>query len=94
MVRCGGSWWDTSRVTGGGGTGGNLDFFVSYTGVDRPWAEWIAWTLEARRLPDTDPGVGFRPGVGVRGGDTPGGAVVAPDGGGVPGFRPGPPNPT
>ncbi|WP_239382056.1 MULTISPECIES: FxSxx-COOH system tetratricopeptide repeat protein [unclassified Frankia] len=23
------------------------DFFVSYTGVDRAWAEWIAWSLEA-----------------------------------------------
>jgi TIR domain len=22
------------------------DFFVSYTGVDRTWAEWIAFTLE------------------------------------------------
>lgn len=22
------------------------DFFVSYTGADRPWAEWIAWQLE------------------------------------------------
>ncbi|MCK9904835.1 toll/interleukin-1 receptor domain-containing protein [Frankia sp. Cpl3] len=22
------------------------DFFVSYTQTDRPWAEWIAWTLE------------------------------------------------
>ena len=22
------------------------DFFVSYTGVDRAWAEWIAWQLE------------------------------------------------
>ena len=22
------------------------DFFISYTGVDRGWAEWIAWTLE------------------------------------------------
>ena len=22
------------------------DFFISYTGVDRPWAEWIAWHLE------------------------------------------------
>jgi TIR domain len=21
--------------------------FVSYTGVDQPWAEWIAWQLEA-----------------------------------------------
>ncbi len=24
-----------------------VDFFVSYTSVDRPWAEWIAWQLEA-----------------------------------------------
>jgi len=23
------------------------DFFISYTGVDRSWAEWIAWQLEA-----------------------------------------------
>lgn len=23
------------------------DFFVSYTGVDKAWAEWIAWELEA-----------------------------------------------
>jgi tetratricopeptide (TPR) repeat protein len=23
------------------------DFFVSYTSADRPWAEWIAWQLEA-----------------------------------------------
>jgi hypothetical protein len=23
------------------------DFFVSYTSVDRAWAEWIAWQLEA-----------------------------------------------
>ena len=22
------------------------DFFISYTGVDRSWAEWIAWVLE------------------------------------------------
>jgi tetratricopeptide (TPR) repeat protein len=22
------------------------DFFISYTGSDRPWAEWIAWQLE------------------------------------------------
>ena len=25
---------------------GGWDFFVSYTQVDRDWAEWIAWTLE------------------------------------------------
>jgi hypothetical protein len=24
------------------------DFFVSYTGADRAWAEWIAWQLEAK----------------------------------------------
>jgi hypothetical protein len=24
------------------------DFFISYTGKDRPWAEWIAWHLENR----------------------------------------------
>ena len=22
------------------------DFFISYTGVDRAWAEWIAWQLQ------------------------------------------------
>jgi TIR domain len=26
--------------------GGVLDFFISYTHADRPWAEWIAWQLE------------------------------------------------
>ncbi|WP_322763234.1 pentapeptide repeat-containing protein, partial [Frankia sp. Cr2] len=42
-------------VDGGGVTdtpasddGGRYDFFVSYTGVDAPWAAWIAWQLEAR----------------------------------------------
>jgi hypothetical protein len=25
---------------------GSADFFVSYTGEDRRWAEWIAWQLE------------------------------------------------
>jgi hypothetical protein len=25
---------------------GEVDFFVSYTSADRPWAEWIAWELE------------------------------------------------
>lgn len=27
-------------------SGAGRDFFVSYTRVDRVWAEWIAWTLE------------------------------------------------
>ncbi|WP_322753832.1 pentapeptide repeat-containing protein [Frankia sp. Cas3] len=42
-------------VDGGGVTdtpasddGGRYDFFVSYTGVDAAWAEWIAWQLEAQ----------------------------------------------
>jgi hypothetical protein len=26
--------------------GGAADFFVSYTSVDRAWAEWIVWQLE------------------------------------------------
>jgi hypothetical protein len=30
-----------ARVTG------PVDFFVSYTSADRPWAKWIAWELEA-----------------------------------------------
>ncbi|MCK9898327.1 toll/interleukin-1 receptor domain-containing protein [Frankia sp. AgB32] len=38
-------WWDADRVAGGGG--GVQCFFVSYTGVDVGWAEWVAWTLEA-----------------------------------------------
>lgn len=25
----------------------DIDFFVSYTGKDQTWAEWIAWHLEA-----------------------------------------------
>jgi phage replication-related protein YjqB (UPF0714/DUF867 family) len=27
--------------------GPGRDFFISYTGVNRPWAEWIAVQLEA-----------------------------------------------
>jgi hypothetical protein len=30
----------------GAGAGAGWDFFVSYTQVDRAWAEWIAWLLE------------------------------------------------
>src|SRR4051794_20708853 len=29
------------------GQGARRDFFVSYAGVDRPWAAWIASVLEA-----------------------------------------------
>lgn len=28
------------------GEGARTDFFISYTGKDRTWAEWIAWHLE------------------------------------------------
>ena len=28
---------------------GAVDFVVSYTSPDRPWAEWIAWELEPPR---------------------------------------------
>jgi len=41
----------TWRVFNGGdhttGFADRWDFFVSYTQTDRPWAEWIAWQLEA-----------------------------------------------
>ncbi|WP_239342284.1 TIR domain-containing protein, partial [Frankia sp. CiP3] len=30
------------------GSDDRYDFFVSYTGVDAAWAQWIAWQLEAR----------------------------------------------
>jgi hypothetical protein len=30
----------------GGVSAATVDFFVSYTSADRPWAEWIAWELE------------------------------------------------
>jgi hypothetical protein len=29
-----------------GGASGAKNFFVSYAGPDRPWAEWVAWHLE------------------------------------------------
>jgi hypothetical protein len=25
-----------------------VDFFISYASTDKPWAEWIGWTLEER----------------------------------------------
>ncbi|WP_239312959.1 TIR domain-containing protein, partial [Frankia sp. Cj3] len=34
--------------TSGSGSDDRYDFFVSYTGTDAAWAEWIAWQLEAR----------------------------------------------
>jgi hypothetical protein len=38
------------------------DFFVSYTGRDRPWAEWIAWVLEEAGYTVVIQAWDFRPG--------------------------------
>src|SRR6185312_420798 len=39
-----------------------VDFFVSYTQADRPWAEWIAWQLEAANYGVIIQAWDFRPG--------------------------------
>jgi len=39
------------------------DFFVSYTSADRPWAEWIAWELEAAGYTTLIQAWDFRPGM-------------------------------
>ena len=39
------------------------DFFISYTHVDRPWAEWIAWQLEAAGYTTVIQAWDFRPGA-------------------------------
>src|SRR5215471_367191 len=38
------------------------DFFISFTQVDRPWAEWIAWQLEAAGYTIVIQAWDFRPG--------------------------------
>ena len=45
---------------------GSIDFFISYTGANTAWAEWIAWTLERDggytvcfQLRDFAPGTNF-----------------------------------
>jgi hypothetical protein len=38
------------------------NFFISYTQVDRPWAEWIAWQLEAAGYTTVIQAWDFRPG--------------------------------
>ena len=38
------------------------DFFISYTGVNRPWAEWIAVSLEAAGYRTVLQAFDFRPG--------------------------------
>ncbi len=39
------------------------DFFISYTSVDRTWAEWIAWALEASGYTTIVQAWDFRPGT-------------------------------
>jgi tetratricopeptide (TPR) repeat protein len=41
---------------------GGRDFFISYTGVNRPWAEWIAVQLEAAEYTTVLQAWDFRPG--------------------------------
>ena len=38
------------------------DFFVSYTGVDEPWAVWVAWWLEIAGYKVIIQAWDFRPG--------------------------------
>ncbi len=40
----------------------SVDFFVSYTGKDRNWAEWIAWQLKGAGYSVTLQAWDFRPG--------------------------------
>jgi tetratricopeptide (TPR) repeat protein len=47
-------------VAGAGGQ--QQDFFISYTGADRPWAEWIAVQLEAAGYTTVLQAWDFRPG--------------------------------
>src|SRR5512132_2122157 len=39
-----------------------VDFFISYTNADLPWAEWIAWQLEAAGHTTVIQAWEFRPG--------------------------------
>jgi hypothetical protein len=42
--------------------GGSKDFFVSYSGADQAWAEWIAWVLEEAGYTVVLQAWDFRPG--------------------------------
>jgi tetratricopeptide (TPR) repeat protein len=39
------------------------EFFISYTGTDRRWAEWISWQLEEAKYPTVLQAWDFRPGA-------------------------------
>jgi len=41
---------------------GRKDFFISYTGVDLKWAEWVAWQLEQASFTTVIQAWDFRPG--------------------------------
>ena len=45
-----------------GGPQTQVDFFISYTGADRAWAEWIAWQLEEAGYTTLLQAWDFRPG--------------------------------
>ncbi|MDG4577236.1 MAG: FxSxx-COOH system tetratricopeptide repeat protein [Defluviicoccus sp.] len=42
--------------------GAKKDFFISYTGADQAWAEWVAWVLEAADYEVVIQAWDFRPG--------------------------------
>jgi TIR domain/NB-ARC domain len=46
-----------------GQDGQRCDFFVSYTGADTPWAEWVAWQLKTAGYTVTIQAWHFRPGM-------------------------------
>jgi TIR domain len=39
------------------------DFFISYNGADKAWAEWIAWQLEEKGFSTILQAWDFRPGA-------------------------------
>lgn len=43
-------------------TNSSIDFFISYNGADRAWAEWIAWQLEEEHFTTILQAWDFRPG--------------------------------
>jgi hypothetical protein len=43
-------------------TNSPIDFFISYNGADKAWAEWIAWQLEEERFTTILQAWDFRPG--------------------------------
>ncbi len=44
-------------------TNSSIDFFISYNGADKTWAEWIAWQLEEEGFSTILQAWDFRPGA-------------------------------